>query len=201
MPTAYPTLAILRRVAQTRPLLNTVDNWLLRGTPFVFRSAPQDYDRLRRSLAVAFGVAETDIGLVGSARLGFSLNPLHLGQKFDEDSDVDVVVVSEQMFRQAWTDVLRWNYSQYWSIPQKDIEQITEDFKQRIYWGHLWPDKLIGISPIAGSWVDAFRGLSMVPELAPLKVNGRLYLSWDHARLYHVNGLKKVFPEIRAKAI
>ncbi|HUY34431.1 MAG TPA: hypothetical protein VMV69_16920 [Pirellulales bacterium] len=61
--------------------------------------------------------------------------------------------------------------------------------KQEIYWGRIWPHKLLAVSSVARRWVSAFRSLSQNPRLAFHESKGRLYRTWSHAEVYHLDGL------------
>jgi hypothetical protein len=71
---------------------------VLEGTPFVFMEGPMKYTVFREQVADQFGIGSQDICIVGSAKLGFSPSPHKFGQPFAESSDVDVVIVSFELF-------------------------------------------------------------------------------------------------------
>ena len=70
-----------------------IDRHLFGGSPWAFRASPPEYDEFRAELAHRLAVDAGGIALVGSGRLGFSLNPHHLLSSFGSASDLDVVVV------------------------------------------------------------------------------------------------------------
>ncbi|SCG55644.1 hypothetical protein [Micromonospora halophytica] len=45
------------------------------------------------------------VQLVGSARLGYSLNPKKNFRRFHESSDLDVAIISPELFDQAWGEL------------------------------------------------------------------------------------------------
>jgi hypothetical protein len=65
------------------------------------------------------------------------------------------------------------------------------------YEGLLFPEVLKPMRDISTSWFDAFRSLSTYPEFATRNISGRLYRTWDHARLYHVEGLRQLTEIVR----
>jgi hypothetical protein len=190
------------RLLQHRPLDDVVVQTLFAGTPFIFRTNNQTYASFRNALSDGLRVPTADISVVGSAALGFSMDPANFGRKFDETvSDVDVIVVSEGLFEQAWSDLLAWNHSRKWSMSRARVDLILSHHKHAIYWGHVWPDILAKISIVTASWRQSFRGLSRDPQLAPFNYQGRLYKSWNHARYYHVNSLRTVVGRLRSQNI
>lgn len=90
---------------QFKRLIQSLDNhrilakvFVLEGIPFVFQNSPMKYVIFREQVADQFDVGSQDICIVGSAKLGFSPSHHKYGTPFTDSSDVDVVVVSSQMF-------------------------------------------------------------------------------------------------------
>lgn len=77
---------------------------LLEGTPAVW---PQelDYVRWRHRIASELSVDPMAIQLVGSARLGYSMNPRKKFRRFSGDSDLDIAVISPELFEDAWAEL------------------------------------------------------------------------------------------------
>jgi len=162
-----------------------VDEYLFRGVPFAFRERPEEYNILLEHIATSLDVPRTSITLVGSGRIGFSLNPDKFGASFSDKSDLDILVVSDLWFDRIWLDFLRWNRRNYFNLSPQDKVLITRN-RIDIYWGRLWPDSLPQVTQLAAVWFNAFRSISLNPDLAKWEVNGRLYRTWDHARLYQL---------------
>lgn len=88
-----------------RDLVTAIDShqvlakvFILEGTPYVFEKSPMKYVIFREQVAERFGVGSQDVCIVGSAKLGFSPSARKFGKKFEETSDVDVVVISDELF-------------------------------------------------------------------------------------------------------
>jgi hypothetical protein len=77
---------------------------LFDGTPAVW---PQelDYIKWRHQVASVLGVDPMVIQLVGSARLGYSMNPMKNFRMFHEGSDLDIAVISPGLFDKAWSEL------------------------------------------------------------------------------------------------
>lgn len=75
--------------------------FLLEGTPYVFAQSPMKYMVFREQVADRFQVGYQDVCVVGSAKLGFSPSPQKFGKVFAEESDVDVVIISDKLFDQG----------------------------------------------------------------------------------------------------
>lgn len=77
---------------------------LFDDTPAVWSSSVQ-YVRWRHEVAKRLNVDPTGIQLVGSARLGYSLSPRKNFKLFDAQSDLDIAVVSNEIFDAAWLEL------------------------------------------------------------------------------------------------
>ncbi len=196
----YPTPSEFSEWLKTKRFGDLVDRWLLGGAVYAFDDKPEDAEMLASHLATKLHTAQENIRIVGSAKLGFSLSPDSFSRSFGEDSDIDVIVVDSALFDAAWHSILRWNY------PHRRDRLITPDFRFRearsreIYWGWMEPDQvqfahvsytsLLGpVQELKARWFEAFRSLGRHPNFARRDVSGRLYRTWDFARLYHENGL------------
>jgi hypothetical protein len=73
--------------------------WLAEGVPFAFLDYPGAFQAAREVLAHDLKVSFRDVSLVGSARIGYSLNPEKFGNAFQPGvSDIDLFVVNEKLF-------------------------------------------------------------------------------------------------------
>ena len=82
--------------------------WLSEGIPFAFRASPALYEEIRTWLASRLGVDPKEITIVGSARLGQSLDPRTLGAPFSAASDLDLTTVSQSLFDRLVADFNAW---------------------------------------------------------------------------------------------
>lgn len=168
-------------------------------TPYVFEPKPDAWDAFRAELVKSLGVARDDVTVVGSARLGFSLKPWANLKVFDERSDIDVLVVNPVLFDEVWLALLRAAY------PRRPVtEQMPGGWlvkrQSELYTGWLWPPgirldaKIFGkrVRPVLDfrtRWFNTFKQASRHPPRRHEDITGRLYRTWDHADLYHLNSL------------
>jgi hypothetical protein len=68
-----------------------VQKHIVHGTPYVFRNDEDKYFDLKREIATHFSTHYTNIHMVGSAKLGFSIAPQKLWQPFTIESDIELV--------------------------------------------------------------------------------------------------------------
>ncbi len=90
--------------------------WLSEGIPYAFKESPAIYESVRDWLASRLLIHPKEISLTGSARLGQSLSPDQLGQEFSSKSDLDLFVVSSDLF----------------SRMVKDFNQFSFDFESKV---------------------------------------------------------------------
>jgi hypothetical protein len=209
--TLYPTADDFAQLLLSRTLSDIIQEHVFQGLPFVFRHTPQTLDVLKGHLVSDLGLNLSNILVVGSARTGFSLNPHKFPRQFSDTSDIDILIVDEDLFDEIWTTLLRWNYPRRLvKLGRTDNEWIYQRRKD-IYWGWFEPDRIRfeGISlpdalwpirDLSTRWFNAFRGLSQYSEHAELarrEVSGRLYRTWNHAYLYHEEGLRLLKPIVQ----
>jgi len=191
----------LRNLIFTTPAEDLVNQHVFGGEPFVFRNTPSEYQLLLADLASSLEISDSAITIVGSAKTGFSMDPEAFGTPFNDESDIDVVVVDANRFDRLWFALVGWEYR---LGPQHGYRRTW--LKRRhddIYWGWFFDERLNtrGLSSAAAlrtvrdlsnEWFEAFQSVGLRnAALAGRKFRGRLYRTWDHARMYHVHGLLK----------
>jgi hypothetical protein len=203
--TIYPTVDDFAQLLLSRPLSEILQEHVFGGLPYVFRETPKTLGILENHLASELRLKRSNILVIGSARTGFSLNPHNFPRQFSETSDIDILTVDEDLFDEIWTAQLRWHYPcrLVKRHGKTDGDWIYER-RNDVYWGWFEPDRirfeglsfpsaLQPIRDLSTRWFNAFRGLSQLSdhaELARREVSGRLYRTWNHAYLYHEEGLR-----------
>lgn len=197
-----PSVEQFKQELLSRPLSTIVQRYIFEGIPYVFRSQPSAFEILRNHLSRSLSLRKEDIIIVGSAKTGFSLNPHTVFRQFSDYSDIDVAVVSKRTFDEVWRTILSWNYPRRYLLAGADWEWAKKR-KEDLYWGWLrpdtirfkglsFPDVLKPVRDISTMWFNAFRSLSRYTQFGRRDVSGRLYRTWDHALLYHVEGLRRI---------
>jgi hypothetical protein len=188
----------------TEPLPRIVTDIVFKGTPYILKDAPNALATIKTHLASALPLAESNIAIIGSAKMGFSLDPENFPRQFSDASDIDVLIVDERLFDKIWSCLLDWHYDRDIHGTNWDERHWISERRKSIYWGWLAPaDLQIGrginasyllrpIRDLRTAWFNAFKTLSRLPELSRRDVSGRLYRTWDHAVRYQVDGLRKI---------
>ena len=193
----------LLQLVESTPLEEVVNAHIFGGDPFVFRDSPESYQALLDDLSSSLAVKPEDMTIVGSAKTGFSLSPSAFGTPFHDGSDVDIVVVDTQRFDALWFTLLNWDmnvtlsagYLKKWLIRRRE-----DVYFGRFFTGEPIPQlkgptrPLKYLRDIANQWFSAFQSVGLRhAALASRRFSGRLYRTWDHARTYHVAGLRKCY--------
>lgn len=80
--------------------------WLLHGTCFAL--SPGRYYDVRQAIADSLCVHSTNVVMVGSGKLGFSISPEKLYRPFGDDSDFDMAVVSRELYEVLWLELFTY---------------------------------------------------------------------------------------------
>ena len=199
----YPTTEEFKAILLSERPDKIVKTHVFSGVPYVFRDKPHLLDTLRNHLSDSMPIDKTNIAVVGSARIGFSLSPDAFPRAFSATSDIDVLVVDAALFDTMWKTMLEWNYPRKRSGLAETDSSWARARRKELYWGWFVPSRIQfdGLSlpaalrpmrDIATTWFNAFHSLSKYRAFATRQVSGRLYRSWEHALLYHADGLRQI---------
>ena len=187
----------------SRPIHEVVEQYIFSGPAYVFRNKPAAEGFLRSHLTSQLPIKEEGIRIVGSAKTGFSLDPDSFPAPFSPASDIDVVVVDQDLFDSIWFTVLEWHYPRKGSHLGEPDRGWMVDRRRAVYWGAIRPNEIRyrGVSfpavlrplrDISVRWFNAFQSLSHHPQFVRRRTSGILYRTWEHAFLYHVDCLRRV---------
>lgn len=184
-----PTKNEFVELLRTRTSREIVDQYLLAGTPFAFDGKPNLYDVFRTSLSDQLGLQASEITIIGSGRIGFSLDPNRFGNPYAAaTSDIDTAVVSADLFDTAWHQLCSRGRSTL-SLNPRVLEAMREHRINNVFYGYIEPTRLNGVITISATWFRTFKNIGIVPGLAGLDVQGRLYRTLDHLRYHQVYSL------------
>jgi len=202
MATAYPSPEEFRTLLVRAPLGDLLREHILAGMPYAFRDSPHLLLLLKEHLCSTLPIEQRNVRIVGSGRTGFSLNPHNFPRRFSDESDLDVAVIDEKLFDVVWMTMLKWNYPRRRGLPAGEREW-RNTRQNELYWGWFSPDaigyeglqfpeQLTQLRDLSARWFDAFQSVGTIPEFATRPVGGRLYRSWKHVLLYHLDGLRQL---------
>jgi len=84
--------------------------WLSEGIPFAFKECPGIYESIRSWVGSRLNIDPKELNVTGSARLGQSLAPNKMGKPFGDGSDLDIFIISSELFEQLKSDFHKWYY-------------------------------------------------------------------------------------------
>jgi hypothetical protein len=137
------------------------------------------YFNLKSRVAKEFDLHHSCVLLVGSAKLGFSIVPDKRYRGFCDQSDIDVAIISPDLFDQMWIALYDYNkQGGFW--PKMD------EFQKYLFRGWLRPDKFppdARFDP-ASRWWEFFRELTQSQMFGPFAIKAGLYKSWHFLESY-----------------
>jgi hypothetical protein len=143
------------------------------------------YFGLKSKVANFFKIHPSEVLIVGSAKLGFSIARNKRYQPFGDQSDIDVAIISEVLFNNIWQLVF-----DFWE-DMENTDSIVywakeNHFKEFLFRGWIRPDKLPPASKfeLSKRWWDFFRTLTNEGTYGPYKISAGLYKSWYYLEKY-----------------
>ncbi len=167
--------------------------WILDRVPHIFADL-RSYAIWRSELARRIEVDPSSLFITGSAAFGISLNPYKNYKFFDDDSDIDVAVVSSHHFTLAWR-TLRSLGSRRYSLGRAAIASVNDHVSKYIYWGTIATDKILHILPFNEQWSKALDDMREIDPTKGRSVKIRIYNDLDSLRGYQANNLKNLKSE------
>ena len=135
------------------------------------------YFELKHDISVKLGVHSTQVILVGSAKLGFSIAPNKRYQHFRDESDLDVAIISQALFDELWSIAF-----DYWNVAGDWYR--GAHFRDYLFRGWLRPDYLPPTVQLANEWFEYFRQLTASQKFGPFKISAGVYKSWRFLERY-----------------
>lgn len=136
-------------------------------------------------------VDASEIIITGSASFGISLNPNKNYRFYNDDSDIDVAIISEYFFNTSWR-YLRNLGTEMHTMPQATKQSVKDHVQKYIYWGTIATDKLLPYLPFGTQWSDALREMAKVEPTKNRTIKARIYKDFESLRAYQVNNLKNL---------
>jgi predicted nucleotidyltransferase len=166
-----------------------VDNHLFDCIPAIFANDRAQFINWKRALAEKIEVDPACITIVGSAATGTSLNPTKNFKPFDEDSDVDVAIVSPYHFTVGWR-YLRMHGARRLRVDLRTRIAWDEHVRRYIYWGTIATDRLLGVLPFGLQWLQATTEIAQFSPTLGRTVNLRIYADYESLRAYQIQGVR-----------
>ena len=150
-------------------------------------SYAQDYDDFKLYLSKKLDIHVNNIAIVGSAKLGFSLSPDKDYKVFNEESDIDLVIVSEKIYKASWMAFIE--------LQSKDYLPIYAPIAKNIFKGFVSLKEIDIRSEFFEQWERKVRPLKKDFQTVfgiENDINYRVYDSWESVERYHISGLNSL---------
>jgi hypothetical protein len=148
------------------------------------------------------GLSVDRFTIVGSGKVGFSLDPKNPFIPLRRQSDIDVVIVDAELFDGFWYSLLSWGYplqgrmgsidKDWWYAHKNDICLGKANPGLRIPKSPALPHLVQPIRELYSRWKTTFLSLGRYRPFLGITIDGRLYRTWEHAMAYHVDGLRQI---------
>ncbi|HYN82095.1 MAG TPA: hypothetical protein VES88_11375 [Gemmatimonadaceae bacterium] len=172
-----------------------VDTVLLSGVPHVFGDSRTEYDDVRSELGAKLEIAEADIHMIGSGRLGFSQNPDHLLRLFGRHSDLDFVAISSSLFDETALELVQ--RAQEIMMVGDDEKRKLKKTRDNLFYGLLRPDQLPVSCSLSQSWFPRLAGPFLHEVTRQYPVKAWLFKSHSHARHFYTAHQARIQPAIQ----
>jgi hypothetical protein len=181
----------LRNAIVNRNLSDLLDELFFERAPYSFSDSWEKYRGWRHVLGKAISVDPCEIVIIGSSAVGYSLSPDSPLKPFDSESDIDVAIVSDYYFSEAW-HFLRNVDITLDSLTPAQRNAVIAHQKRYVYWGCITTDRLLPIMPFARSWLSARAVLANLSPTVGRDIRFRVYKDFDALRGYQLRGLQKI---------
>lgn len=137
-----------------------------------FALSDEQHYQLKEAVCEHFKIEFNNVFLVGSGKLGFSVKAEKRFQAFSDESDIDIAVISTELFTKVWEEAYLYRKSgAYWPKSAEFFRYVSD--------GWLRPDKLPSSNyfEFSKTWWDFFTELSSRKQFGPYKIRAGLYHS------------------------
>ena len=169
--------------------LQIIRKYFLNGGCHVLNN--DQYFRLKEEICEHLQVEFNSVVLVGSGKVGFSIKSEKRYQSFGEESDIDVAVVSEELFQRVWHEAYLYKKSgAYWPKASAFFRYLSE--------GWIRPDKLPSSDyfSFTATWWDFFNDVTASRRYGPYKIRAGLYHSMFFLQEYQKICIEQCIEEL-----
>lgn len=154
-----------------------------------FNNNQTSYDDFKKSISRKLEIPFNNIAIVGSAKTKFSFSPSKKFREFNDDSDFDLIIVSNKMYSDIWNvyrEIASESYLKEYSSKCSNIFNGFVSLKDT--------DSTYG-KFVLEDWqrkVNTFKAELQLRFNIHHEVNYRIYSSWETVQDYHIKGITKL---------
>lgn len=183
------TIELLKQEIKTKSVSQVVNKYILSNTPQCFTTNPDLVDEIMTRISNHFNIHPKNIEIVGSAKLGISLSEERFGKAYNKGSDIDIVLVSNELFEIAWSQLLTLDFS-YYKLSETQRQNLIDSYDS-IHRGFISPDRLPKCD-FSELWWKIFSALSNKEKYEHRKIRGRLFKNWWFVEKYYSIQISKI---------
>ena len=152
---------------------------------------------LKHEISCYFGTHPNEVILTGSCKLGFSIEPSKQFKYFNEESDIDIAIISNDLFEKFWEELLEFNINII-SRSQKEQNNYFK-FIDYLFRGWIRPDKFPFNYDKKSQWFEFFNDLtSQIYPFGEHKITAGIYKNFKTFELYNIKNIERVRNELSA---
>ncbi|MBN2315864.1 MAG: hypothetical protein JXM79_18190 [Sedimentisphaerales bacterium] len=174
-----------------KDLEEVVQKYLFDGFPFCFQEDPGVFYDFRKNVCDNFRIHQQNFAIVGSAKVGFSLSPEKYGNSFSDSSDIDIVLVSDELFEELWLKLIEFKHTTLFRL-DSTIQIRFQQLQKMLFYGTIRFDKLTNDFPVAKEWWEYFNKVSKDERFGPRRVRAAFFKGWKHVSYYYEESLRKL---------
>lgn len=176
------TLPEIENILNKDSVSKFVNEYILSNQPVCFRANEELIWGIKDLLSYQFNIHKKDIEIVGSGKLGISLSDERFGKEFNKKSDIDIALVSQELFNLGWNELLTLDFS-YYKLSERERQDLSDSY-QTIHRGFISPERLPK-SKFKEQWWKVFTELSNKQKYEYRKIRGRLFKNWSFVEKYY----------------
>ncbi len=179
-------------------LMNEKKNYFF--TKKFSNNATNKYNEFLIYIAKKFHVSTKEVGIIGSGKYGFSLNPRKNFKIYDEESDIDMVIISLDLFNKFW-EILFINFMLKDDLREFAFNKSFETIFKRFVDVKL-SDKILA-SEFYSKWLEETNSYKIDLQSDydfPSEIGYRIYRSWSDYKITLILNLKKLSKIIKGGA-
>lgn len=172
-----------------------VQKYLCNGSSPILND--EEIFEIKFSIANKFKIHPNEVIITGSGKLGFSIAPQKLFNDFNENSDIDVAIISNNVFDEFWSDLLDFNIN----IKNRNCieEKNYRDFQDYFFRGWIRPDLFPFKYKRKTDWFNFFNDLTQkIYNYGEHKISAGIYKNFTTFELYNIKNISSIRNKIKA---
>ena len=147
---------------------------------------------LKTKISEMFNVNYTDVYIMGSAKLGFSIAAKKRYRAFGDYSDIDIAIISPHIFESYWKENVLYLYEN----PLIGYEIKNSFSKYVAQRGWIRPDFFV--SPeLKNNWTEKFRVITASQQYGPYKITAGIYYDFMFLEKYQLQCIEQCKGELK----